>query len=273
MVIRLLTTLMLLLAVLPAGAGEAVGNILTPGDLLRIAVFDEPQLSLDLRVPSEGQVTYPLIGRLRPLAGRTAEDVRGEIASRLSDGYLRTPIVTAQVVELAARTAYVVGAVQKPGSVRLDPQRPATAMQALGEAGGMTEDADRQAARVLRDDPAVPGGKISIDLPADLLPSQDVVLHSGDVLVVPRRDRVFVLGQVLRPGAVPLPAREVLTVSRAIALTGGFDRFAREGRVHLLRPGQPPVVLDVRAVLEGQTGASDPPLTAGDTVFVPESRF
>lgn len=265
--------LLLLVACLLAGTEGNAGTALLPGDLIRVAVFDEPELTLDLRVPAEGRVTYPLIGALAPLAGRTAEAVRAEIHDGLANGYLRRPVVTVQVVELAPRSAYVVGAVQKPGAVRLDPLRTTTAMQALGEAGGMGEDADRQAARVLRDDPAVPGGKIALDLPAEAMPSRDLVLQHGDVLVVPRRDRVFVLGQVLRPGAVPLPARESLTVARAIALSGGFDRFARESRVHLLRPGHQPVVVDVRAVLEGQADAADPPLAAGDTVFVPESRF
>ncbi len=254
-------------------AETQVGYRLVAGDLLRVTVLGEAELSVDLRVPAGGQVTYPLIGRLAVLAGRSSEAVRSEIHDRLADGYLRQPDVNVMVVEFAARSVWVVGAVTKPGTVRLDPQRPATAAQALGEAGGMTEDADRANARILRDDPDRPGGKRSLPLPLAVLPDDDVVLVHGDVLVVPRRDRIFVLGQVLRPGAVPLPAREVLTVSRAVALVGGFDRFAREGKVHLLRAGQDPVVLDVRAVLEGDKDAADPPLAAGDTIFVPESRF
>ncbi len=273
--------LLLLLVLLSAGLDAAdppavvapAGYRLVAGDLLRVTVLGESELSVDLRVPAEGQVTYPLIGQLAILAGRSPETVRSEITSKLADGFLRKPDVNVMVVEFAARSAWVVGAVTKPGAVRMDPQRPSTASQALGEAGGMTEDADRLNARILRDNPDRPGGKLSLALPVALLPENDVVLQHGDVLMVPRRDRVFVLGQVLRPGAVPLPSREVLTASRAVALAGGFDRFAREGKVHLLRPGQDPVIIDVRAVLEGDKDAVDPPLSAGDTIFVPESRF
>jgi polysaccharide export outer membrane protein len=271
----MLSRLCLLIACLSAlaAAEPLAGYRLIPGDLLRVTVLGEAELSVELRVPAEGQVTYPLIGRLAVLAGRSPEAVRVEIHDRLADGYLRQPDVNVMVLEFAASSAWVIGAVTKPGAVRLDPQRPTTAAQALGEAGGMTEDADRLNARILRDDPDRPGGKRILPLPLSVLPDDDVVLVRGDVVVVPRRDRVFVLGQVLRPGAVPLPAREVLTVSRAVALVGGFDRFAKENNVHLLRAGQDPVVLDVRAVLEGDKDAIDPPLSAGDTVFVPESRF
>jgi protein involved in polysaccharide export with SLBB domain len=70
---------------------------------------------------------------------------------------------------------------------------------------------------------------------------------------------------------VPVPADEHLTVSKAISLAGGFGRFARETSVQLVRRGEQPVVVDVQAVLAGR--AEDPVLRAGDTVFVPESRF
>jgi len=82
-----------------------------------------------------------------------------------------------------------------------------------------------------------------------------------------------VLGQVQYPRAVPIPAREVLTVSKAISLAGGFGRFAKDSRVQLLRRGAQPATVDVRAVLASEAGASDPELRAGDTIFVPESRF
>ncbi len=260
---------------LPLFAGEAAAEPaayrLFPGDLVRVLVLGEPDLTLDMRVPASGTVPYPLVGPLPAPTDRTCEDLRADLTKRLADGYLRNPQVTVSLVEYGARTAWVVGAVMKPGMIRLDPLRPTTAMQALGEAGGLGEDADRANARVLRE--TGNGVKQSLELPAALLPEQDLVLHHGDVIVIPRRDRVYVLGQVAHPGAVPLPSREVLTVSRAIAIVGGFDRFARETKVHLLRAGSDPIVLDVRAVLDGTKDAQDPALKAGDTIFVPESRF
>lgn len=271
MVIRLAALLACLLA---AGASAAEGGYrLFPGDLIRIEVFGHADLLVDARVPSGGEITFPLIGPLAEVAGRTPEALSSELTARLADGYIRNPSVTVQVREYGTRTAWVVGAVKTPGPVKLDPLRPSSASQAIGAAGGFDEDADRTAAQVVRDDPLQPGAKTALAIPAGDAPQQDVELTHGDVVVVPRADRIFVLGQVQYPRAVPLPAREVLTVSKAISLAGGFGRFAKEGKVQLVRRGAQPQVVDVRAVLDGAADAVDPALKAGDTIFVPESRF
>jgi polysaccharide export outer membrane protein len=269
MVIR--SALLLLLA-LAAVAGESAYRLF-PGDLIRIEVFGHTDLLVDARVPAGGEITFPLIGALTGVAGRSPEALAGEVTTRLADGYIRNPSVTVQVREYGPRTAWIVGAVRTPGPVKLDPLRPSTAAQAIGAAGGFDDDADRTSAVVVRDDPAAAGQKTAIPIPAGDVPQNDVELSHGDLVVVPRSDRIFVLGQVQYPRAVPIPARETLTVSKAVSLAGGFGRYARENRVQLVRRGAAPVVVDVRAVLDGTSGAADPELKAGDTVFVPESRF
>jgi polysaccharide export outer membrane protein len=254
-------------------AAEPAGYRLFPGDLIRVEVYGHADLQVDARIPAGGEITFPLIGNLAAVAGRTPEALAAEITTRLADGYIRTPSVTVQVREYGPRTAWVVGAVKTPGPVKMDPLRPSTALQAIGAAGGFDEDADRTSAQVMRDDPAKPGAKSALPVPAIDAPQQDVELQHGDVVVVPRADRIFVLGQVQYPRAVPIPAREVLTISKAISLAGGFGRYAKETKVQLVRKGAQPQVIDVRAALDGVAGASDPELKAGDTVFVPESRF
>ncbi len=265
--------MLLLLAATVMWSAEPGSYKLFAGDLLHIEVFGHPDLTVDARVPAVGEISFPLIGMLPQVAGRTAEALAEEVTRRLADGFIRNPSVTVQVRDYGPRMAWVVGAVKTPGAVKLDPLRPSGAMQAIGAAGGFDEDADRGAAMVVRDDPANPGRKIALALPASEIPQQDVELTHGDVVVAPRADRIFVLGQVQYPRAVPLPTREALTLSKAISLAGGFGRYARENRVQLIRKGQDPLSIDVRAVLDGTKGAEDPSLRAGDTVFVPESRF
>lgn len=261
----------------PSGASPILGTPtdyrLFPGDLIRIEVFGHADLQVDARVPPQGEVSFPLIGAVTNLAGRAPEAVAGEIATRLADGYIRNPSVQVQVRDYGPRSVFVVGAVRTPGSVALDPLRPSTAMQAIASAGGLSEDADRAALHVLREDPQQPGTTIRIPIPNDETAVANLRLQHGDVLAVPRADRIFVLGQVHTPQAVPVTSREVLTVSKAISLAGGFARFAKDSRVQILRPGQAALTVDVRAVLDGAKDAADPQLQAGDTVFVPESRF
>lgn len=247
---------------------------LFPGDRIVVNVFGHDDLNHFIRIPPAGPVSYPLIGRIEDLAGRSVESLREEIARRLGTDYVVDPRVSISVIEFAPRSAFVTGSVLRPDSVALEALRDTTAQQAIARCGGFSEDADRQRCLVLRDDPANAGGKRAIAVPNLAEGGQDVALLPGDIVVVPRLDRVYVLGRVHRAGHVNLPSQERLTVSKAISLVGGFDRYARAGQVQLLRAGAPPVTVDVEAVLAGgATAADDPELHPGDTVFVPASRF
>ncbi len=252
-------------------ATQLPGYKLYPGDLLHIQVFDNPDLETDIRVPDTGTITYPLIGQVKELVGRSAEEFSGELARRLMDGYLRQAVVTITVREFGKRVATVMGSIIHPGPVNLDPLSPTTAMQAIGEAGSFTEDANRAGSLVIRDNgrlsfPVPPGDK-----PEDL--KNDIVLQPGDIIIVPRLDRVFILGQVTKPGAVNLPSQEPLTVSKAVSLAGGFDRYAKKAEVQLIRAGQRFKEVNVEKILTGDTSVEDPKLQPGDTVYVKESRF
>lgn len=260
----------------PAVPAAPVGYRLYPGDLLVVHVFDQPDLSFSLRVPPTGSITFPLIGSVEGLIGRTVESMAADIAARLGDGFIRNPQVTISIGEFGQRSMTVMGAVTKPGEQVLDPLAPTTAMQAIGKAGGFLDSANRSAAQLVRADPERPGQHLFLALPASDSPAalaNDLALRPGDMIVVPSLDRVYVIGLVQKPGAVPLPATEPLTVSKAISLTGGFDKFARQSDVQVIRAGKRVEVVDMRAVLTGGRGAKDPRLEPGDTIYVPESRL
>jgi polysaccharide export outer membrane protein len=248
-----------------------------PGDQMKVSVFDHPDLSLVLHIPSNGRITFPLIGEIKDLVGRPVEDVEREIKRRLEDGYITEAIVTISFIEFGPRNAFVMGDVKKPSAVPLSPFAPTTALQAISTAGGFSDEANRSGAHVIRDDPAHPGQKIALPVPSgdhgDAL-TGDVTLNPGDIIIVPRLDRIFIIGQVQKPGAIELPGQDgALTVSKAIGMAGGFDRFGRQDEVQLIRDGKTMVVVNVRDVLAGKKNANDPQLRPGDTVFVPETRF
>ena len=279
---------LLILAILLNQAGIVIGveapsvasglrdYVLYPGDLVKIEVFDNTDLTTNIRVPAEGIITFPLIGEVKNLVGQSIAQFTHEIAHRLESGYLKQAVVTATVTDFGPRAVYVMGSVSKPSNIQLSPFSELTAMQAIGQAGGFLEDANRIGSQVIRDDPINSGHKISLQVPnsdrADSLVS-DIILHPNDIIIVPRLDRVYIIGQVGKPGAVNLPSQEILSVSKAISLAGGFSQFAKESDVQLMRAGKRVQVVDVRAVLTGDNKASDPILQPGDTVYVPESRF
>lgn len=249
--------------------------MLYPGDRIQISVFDHADLTVTIHVPSNGVISFPLIGDVTDLVGRTVEDLRRELKGRLEDGYITEAIITVSFEEFAPRNAYVMGHVKNPSSVALSPFAPLTAMQAISKSGGFAEGANRAGAHVLRDDLGT-GKKLSLPLPAadradDM--SGDVVLRAGDIVIIPRQDRIFILGQVKKPGAVDLPGQESLTVSKAISLAGGFERFGRQDEVQIIRAGDAIRLVNVKRILSGDRKAEDPVLRPGDTVFVPETRF
>jgi len=260
--------------VIPLPATSDPAYKLFVGDMLRIEVHDNPDLFRWLRVPASGVVSYPLIGDLSGMVGRTIEDLGKEIRARLEADYLHRAEVSVTVTDYGAREAYVMGSVAVPGPVALPPTRRLTALQAIGAARGYVEDADRAGTHLLRDDLAHPGRKLIIQASTGENGNlDDAVLEPGDIVVVPRQGRVYILGQVVKPGALSMPGQENLTISRAISLAGGFERFARQSEVQLIRKGGTPLIVDVRAVLAGTKGSEDPILQPGDTVFIPESRF
>jgi polysaccharide export outer membrane protein len=141
------------------------------GDRVRVAVFGEPDLSVDGDVDATGYLSYPLLGRV-PALRKTADELAKDIARGLSNGYLVNPDVRVAVVQY--RPIYVTGQVSRPGaypySVGL------TVEKAVALAGGLTriasergiyrlhEDAptaERQ--RVKLDDPVLPGDTLVVE--------------------------------------------------------------------------------------------------------------
>lgn len=121
----------------------------------------------------------------------------------------------------------------------------------------------------------------------EVLTDELVELYDRDYLVNPHvslqvagyaERRIQILGQVNRPGIVPMPPEETLRLVEAIARAGGFTRRADQRSIQIRRAGGPdsePMVLtvNVSAVLDNDPKATDFELTDGDTVIVGERLF
>ena len=167
----------------PAAADEMAAYTVAPGDVLRIAVWKEPELSGDAFVRLDGMITVPLVGDVKA-AGKTTEQIATEVRTRLRP-FLETPQVTVTVSQAVSARFYVIGEVTTSGAFPLTGR--ITILQALALAGGFREFAKRERIVLIREKH---GERKAIpfnfrDLEAGINLEQNIAVESGDTLIVP----------------------------------------------------------------------------------------
>jgi len=158
--------------------------IIGSGDVLQIAVWKEPEVSVPtVVVRPDGRIAIPLIKDVE-VAGLSPEQAETQITTQLSK-YINTPNVTVVVATINSKKVYVLGGVKKEGPLPYTYRM--SVMQALSEAGGLTEYAKRKKIYVLRTE----NGK-DYRLPFDYdavikgeKMEQNIQLLAGDTVVVP----------------------------------------------------------------------------------------
>jgi polysaccharide export outer membrane protein len=163
-----------------ATSGSDADYRLGSGDKIRVEVYKEPQLSQSLQVRPDGKISMPLLGDV-VATGLTPVQLRDQIGTALRT-YVNNPVVTVMVVEALASTVYVMGEVNKPGTIAL--AGPTTVLQALAMAGGLTQWARTGKIRILRNGArGVETIKFNYNDAIDGAPL--VYVQRGDTVIVP----------------------------------------------------------------------------------------
>ena len=254
------------------------------GDLIRIEVFDVPELSRELRVGESGYISLPLIPVKVKAEGLTTFQLEEKITELLQvNGLVSHPQVTVTIKEQRSQPITIIGAVQKP--LVFQAVRRVTMLEVLSEAGGISNDAGGEAiiTRHLKPGPEAPEGTLPetqtvvVDL-NELLqtgdPQYNVPVYGGDVITIPRAGIVYVVGAVARPGGFVLQNdRERLTAVKALALAGGLLGTAKPRHAVILRKdssaANKEIDVDLNQVLERKR--EDVLLQASDILYVPDS--
>lgn len=170
-----------------AESSPAVGQtplyVIQSNDLLELFVWKEPELTRKVLVRPDGRISFPLVQDLQA-AGMTPGELKAQIEAKLKE-FLESPDVTVIVEAIQSYRIYVTGKVQKPGALTVE--KPVTVLQALAMAGGLQEFANGAEMTVIRD-----SGDENVLLRVNYKnvvqgknPEQNVLLRSGDVVVVP----------------------------------------------------------------------------------------
>lgn len=256
-----------------------------PGDVLDVRVFNKPQFSRDgVRVDGRGMIRMPFIEGEIQAACMTEQQLADNIGSRYVD-YLRSPQVDVFIREFQSQPVAVLGAVRAPSRFQL--QRRVRLLELLSFAGGPTENAGRTIQIVHTTTSAVcnDAGQLEAnEMEASALDNYKLdetlngadeanpFVRPGDVVSIAEADQAYVVGNVLRPSAIPL--KESITVSRAIAISGGLMPDTKTDRVRIVRQpagsvAKTEIFVDLKAI--DRRNAEDVVLQAGDIVDVPVS--
>jgi polysaccharide biosynthesis/export protein len=177
--------LFLLAAALLAFAHPSAGNaqnadsaFIRPGDVVRLVVFRQPELSGDFPVSSDGTLQHPLLSEVRVVGVS-----RGMIRERLREVISRYARDPSFVFDFLYRVT-VTGEVRLPNLLTLSPET--TIGQAVASAGGITEFGRLDRVHLIRD-----GREQLLNLQAPDPAVAAMRIHSGDQIRVTRRSNVL----------------------------------------------------------------------------------
>src|SRR5436305_10068516 len=122
-------------ATVPNAAADSTRALLRPGDIVRLRIWREPDLSGDFPVDESGTVTFPKLGAFQ-VSDYNASTLKAKLLESYAQ-YLRNPSVEVTML----RRINVLGAVKSPGLYPIDPTM--TIADALAVAGGATPAGDQ----------------------------------------------------------------------------------------------------------------------------------
>ncbi len=162
--------------------------VLQPMDLVKVEVFQEPDMERQVRVTQDSSITLPLINKV-DLKGKTVQQAQDVIRDLYNKDFLVNPQINLTVMEYAKRDVKVLGQVAKAGAVDIPSDRPLKFLDAIALAGGFTRLADRKRVTLTRTD--ADGKTTTTEINADnIIQSKDAdqwMLQQGDVINVPER--------------------------------------------------------------------------------------
>jgi polysaccharide export outer membrane protein len=250
--------------VLLSGMAGAADYRLGSGDVVKITVFDHPELKLDTRVDEQGQINFPLVGAV-PVVGETAATAQKRIALALEKGgFLKNAQVNLIVDKYRSQQISILGQVKNPGKYSLE--GPSTVTDLVAEAGGITLSGADTIMLIHRQQNGQ-SQQVEIDTRAlyhDKQFTQDQQVRDGDVIFVPRAPVFYIYGEVQKPGAFRLERN--MTVMQALSVGGGITPRGTQRGIQIRRRGEDGKATSTSASLGDE-------IRADDVVYVKESLF
>lgn len=239
-------------------------------DLIIVSVYDAPELSRSLRVGADGLIRIPMLKQPIKAEGLLPAALELEIVKAITkEEILVSPVVTVSVAEYHSRPISVAGAVRSP--ITFQAAGPITLLQAIAKAGGLEKNAGLEI--------LLTRGTETLRIPAKGLiesadPRWNVALTGGEDIRVPEAGRIFVVGNVKKPGAFSSSDLTEPTVLKLVAMAEGVLQFSTK-QAYVYRPdvktgSKIEIPINLTQILERKS--PDVELKPDDVLYIPENK-
>lgn len=241
-----------------------IDYVLGAGDVIKVTVFQSPELGAETRIPESGMVSLPLLGQVK-LGGLTISEAERTIADGLLAGkFLKQPQVSILVTQLRGSQASVLGSAVRPGRYSLELANTRLS-DLMALAGGIAPDGSDMLTVVGTRD----GKPFRTQIDFRTLfrgggASQDIVIQNNDVVYVDRAPQVYIYGEVQKPGTLRL--ERGMTLLQALAAGGGLTPRGTQRGIRVNRKGPDGAMQELSPGMQDQ-------LQQDDVIYVRESLF
>jgi len=267
-----------------APSGDVSHYVLGPDDQIKIwALGIEEITDKPSRIDPSGDLDLPLIGKVHA-GGLTVEQLKAQLVARFSREVLQ-PQVSIEIVDFGSQPVSVMGEVNHPGVLQLGGRK--TLLEVVSMAQGLKDDAGPhiKISRQIGYGPVPlptaktdPTGQFSVaevsvrDILAGVNPAENILILPHDTVTVPRAEVVYVMGQVHKPGEVPLKDNPSISVLQALASAEGLGTTPSPGNARIVRivPGtleRKEILVNLTKIQAGK--AEDIAMRPNDILVVP----
>lgn len=246
----------------------AADNVLNDGDLVRVSVYGNPDLTTEAKVAASGMLNFPLIGEIR-VGGLSAPETEQLIANRLmQEGYLRQAQVNVIVLQSSNQQVSILGQVMKPGKYSIE-SGAKTLFDFIALSGGVSAKGSSVITIIRMAEN--PPKRISVNIDqlylkssVEMVKRTNIKMIAGDIIYVPEAPMFYVLGEANRPGTYRYKPN--MTVAQAISAGGGVSARGTIRGIELERRNEEGKLVKLRASLSTE-------ILADDVIIIQERLF
>jgi len=248
-----------------------------PNDLIAVSVYDSPELTRTVRVGADGMIRMPMLKQRVKVEGLMPSEIETAVTEALTDENLIVDAyVTVTIAEYHSRPINILGAVKKP--VTFQAVGPLTLLEALSRAEGLAPDAGPEifVTRIQPGPDGVPTSVVQRIESRSLMDAANsdanIKLAGGEEIRVPEQGKVFVVGNVKKPGAFAVQDGST-TVLKAVALAEGLAPYAgKQAFIYRRESGaisDKEIPVELWKILNRK--APDTKLEANDILYIPDA--